>query len=375
MKKFLINLLFFSIPLLLWAVPPLIPFISSEENLGSLDATIQKNEKYLIGYAYSEKNKYIKWKHLVSNEGYEIVALGSSRVLPFRSLMFSRSFYNAGQTATNMGSFIPFLQSIPQDKLPKYLIVNIDQWWFNENWNKVQPKSGLEYWTQSSQKTPDFNTLQNIWKDLISNKIKFILPEHKFPVNLVGLNAIVKNTGVRNDGSFFYGDQIKKLLASDKSAKDFLFQETFERIDRGVWGRGFEYGDLIDTNCLVEMDSFLNYCNSKNIIVIGFLPPYADKVIEKMNASKKYRYQESIYLNSKDIFNKYQFELYDFTVLASCDANDEEMIDGTHAGELTYAKMLIKMLESNSRLNEVSNIEKLRNEVSKAINSFTVYEE
>ena len=56
----------------------------------------------------------------MEKDRFDVWALGSSRVLQFRSRMFEKSFYNAGYTMEGVGDFLPFMQSIPAEKYPEY---------------------------------------------------------------------------------------------------------------------------------------------------------------------------------------------------------------------------------------------------------------
>ena len=76
---------------------------------------------------------------------------------------------------------------------------------------------------------------------------------------------------------------------------------------------------------------------------------------------------------SKLIEIKYNSELYDLSHLSSYNSNDSEIIDGFHGGEVTYIRMLIKILESNSVLKNVTNIEKLKLDLKNKRNNYQVY--
>src|SRR6188474_3306231 len=98
MKRFLINLSIFLLPLTLLLMPPCAVLYRTGENLKTVDDALTADDKYLIGYAYNEDNYgYLKWKTLTRKK-CRVVALGSSRVLQFRDRMFDAPFYNAGFT-------------------------------------------------------------------------------------------------------------------------------------------------------------------------------------------------------------------------------------------------------------------------------------
>jgi len=373
MKVFLKKITGFIIPLLLLLAPPFLTLYTSGENFKSIDEAIFTKTKYLIGYAYNENNyNYLKWKSLVLLPVNNVLAIGSSRVLQFRDKMFNTSFYNAGYSISSINDFVPFLKSLPKEKYPQYIIVGIDQWMFNKKWDNLSKIVSIETWSSSFSKIPNFKVIKNIWLDLIFNKTKLIYDGNdNKEITKIGLNSYVNNSGFRNDGSFYYGSQIEKLLKNDSTASDFKYKDTFERINTGT--KRFEYGESVNKDALNELDNFLNYCSCHDIYVVGFLPPFADKVNEKLKQSK-YNYIDEIMPKAQEFFNKYNFELYNFSHLCDIESGDEETIDGFHGGELAYLKILIKMIESNSKLKNVSNIVKLKEDLVNAKNRYFVYE-
>lgn len=372
MKKFCLKIAVFILPLFLFLVPPIYILKHSGENFNDLDATLKSNKKAIIGYSYHEKNyRYLKWKKLMIEKPYEVVALGSSRVLQFRENMFETSFYNAGYTISGVEDFVPFLKSIPRNKYPKYLVIGLDQWMFNENWDTIQTIKKSSFWTDAFRKNPDIKTFLTTWDDLLNSKYNFNITNHKNGIKLIGLNACVNNVGFRNDGSMDYGTTIEKKLINDTTANDYNFNDTFPRIEGGRVQ--FKYGNKINPKAISELEKLLTYCKNNGIYVVAFFPPFADAVNKKMNDSKKFGYKDKLYQQCNPIFKKYSFELYDYSSLGTVNSNDSEVIDGFHGSEVTYVKMLLNMLNSDSKLNEVSNTEKLSSDLNNRLNRYIIY--
>lgn len=372
MKKFCLKIAVFILPLFLFLVPPFYILKHSGENFNDLDAAIKSNKKKIIGYSYNEKNyRYLKWKKLMVEKRYEVIALGSSRVLQFRKNMFESSFYNAGYTISGVEDFVPFLKSIPKEKHPKYVIIGLDQWMFNENWDDISIIKKASFWTEAFHKNPDIKTIKATWNDLLASKYNFNISNRKNEIELIGLNACVNNVGFRNDGSMEYGNDIEKRIAKDSTANDYNFMDTFSRIEEGRIQ--FKYGNKINPKAVSELEKLLSYCRTNGIYVVAFFPPFADAVNQKMNDSKKFSYKDGLYKRCNPILKKYSFELYDYSNLKTVNSNDSEVIDGFHGGEVTYTKMLLHMLKSGSRLKEVSNPEKLNSDLNNPINRYIVY--
>ncbi len=370
-KNFLLKVLFFSIPIVVFFIIPIVILKVTGENFTDIKLIVKNKSKYLIGYAYNEKNYgYLKWINLIENPKYEIWSLGSSRVLQFRKEMFKKSFYNAGYTISKISDFKTFLQSIPKDKYPKYLIIGLDQWMFNFNWNNGNSLKAKDYWEKSFSETPKFNTYISVYKDIIKGKYSLdIIYTH--PETRIGLNSVVNNKGFRNDGSIYYGTQIHKLIINDKSANDFEFNDTFNRIMNG--NRRFEYGNNVNQIALKELNELLSYCRLNNIIVVGFIPPFAHSVYVKMQKSNNYNYLNNISEKIIPIFKKYDYEFYNYLSAIQCNSTDKEFIDGFHGGEVVYSNILIDMLKNNSILNDVTNVKKIENDKNNKKNRYIIY--
>ena len=368
MKAFLIKLSFFLAPVLLFVLPPYYHLYSSGENFKDIEQTIAQKENFLIGYTHNEQNyAYLKWKTITTRPKLDVMVLGSSRALPFREKMFDAPFYNAGYTIKTLNDFIPFLEGIPKEKHPKYLIVSLDQWMFNENSHNLDTTPDKKSWSNSFKKIPNNRLCFKIWKNFLSGKAK--LSVAKPNDNKIGLNAILNNTGFKNDGSMYYGLQISKLIKEDETAMDFQCSATLNRIR--IAGSKFQYGDKINSKALSKLSEVVKYCEQHKIKLIAFFPPYADKVYKAMKESGKYHYLDELTKSVEPILAKHEF--YDFSTVSNCGSNDQEVIDGFHGSEVTYQRMLIKMLKANSVLNKTTELSRLEDDLAKRENRYIIY--
>jgi hypothetical protein len=375
MKRFLVQLVIFSIPLLIFLGIPTYILWQSKENFYTVENVLSSKEKYLIGYGYNENNyRFIKWTYLNLNDNKTVWTLGTSRVLQFRENMFDSTFYNAGYTILSINDFKPFIKSLPASKRPKFIIIGLDQWMFNESYDDLDSIPSTQSWKKSFTFSPEiFATYKTLYDDLFGGKYTFSsLIKRSNSNSKFGLNAKMNNTGLRNDGSMYYGKQINKLVNKDTTAMDFNYSETFYRINNGK--KQFKYGKSVNEKAISELNELLIYCKAQQINIIAFLPPFADKVYNKMNESGKYVYLEEIYRRIKPSFDKYNYEVYDFSKVSLCNSNDNETIDGFHGGELTYQKLLISMLDSGSILNQVTNAKRLKIDMEHKKNNYTVYD-
>lgn len=372
MAKFIIRFFIFSLPVLVVFLVPAFILLQSGENFHDVDHVLNSKQPLLIGYAYNSTNyNYIKWKSLQSNPAFDTWALGSSRVLQFRDQMFQSRFYNAGFTIEGVGDFLPFLRSIDKIKYPKYLIIGLDHWMFNPAWAKLNEKKEVVPWKEDFHYFAEYITYKKVYTDLLDGKYSFGTVFKKDSILRVGLNAYRNDLGIRKDGSMDYGLQVRQLISKSPDLEDYRYNATFSRIRRGI--SRFQYGDTAYRNSFEALDNFLGYCKQNAIMVIGFLPPFADSVYNEMKHTGKYRYIDEIFVNANPLFDKYGYELYDFSQMSTIGSGDDETIDGFHGGELAYLKLLLEMLDRNSALNNVCDSRKLRNDANTAVNNYVVY--
>lgn len=373
MKNFIVKTIVFGLPIFVFLLVPFFFLYVSGENYQSVDDAVKKNNNYLIGYAYNEGNyKYLKRKELKYRETLSIIALGSSRVLQFRRRMFTKPFYNAGYTISSIADFVPAIKNNILKKKPEILLIALDQWMFNENWDDLDNyNSYTGNWKKNYSINASVPTLINVWKDVFAQKYGVETLYNNEDEYEIGLNAVVNNRGFRKDGSIYYGDQIDKLLKKDSTAIDFNYLDTYSRIDKGV--DRFEYANHVNKKALIALNDLLLFCKKNDIYVVAIIPPFADDVNLKMKQSQNYAYMDSIFPKSKKIFKKYNFELWDMSNLSKYDSNDNETIDGFHGSEVSYMKMLIYMVENNSKLKNYTDKEKLNNDLINKVNDYSVY--
>lgn len=373
MKKLIFKFLLFSIPIILVLLVPTVILRISGENFKQISELSLKQDKYIIGYSNNENNYlYLKWHRVNDGAKSKVLALGSSRVMEFRAGMFDASFYNAGWATKSLDQFQPFLEGIAADKYPEYLIIGLDQWFFNKNTDSFKTTTKREMWKNSFSYYSTAATYRAIYSDLLHRKInRSVLLDKQDSVTRIGLNARINDAGFLNDGGMYYGDEVAKLMHNDTTHYDFRYRATYDRIRKG--DRKFEYGSDLNPDALVILERLLVYCNKHHIKVVAFLPPFADEIYKYMEQSGKYTYMSKIYPAIKPLVERYNGELYDFSTVSSVHSSDSEVLDGLHGGELTYLKIVIKMLEEGSVLNKTTNLERLKKDASTPINRYNVY--
>lgn len=357
MNIFLKRLFLFLLPIGFFLGLPMLYFLLTGENFVSQSRfkEIIKSEKYLIGYLYNESNyKTLKQIALDNQPKIKVMALGSSRVTQFRSFMFQSSFFNAGYTISTINQFKDYLKSIPESKYPEVLLIGLDQWMFNENWDKVEYDSSVHLFENAPLKINFLPTSQqylNFWNDLVFHRsahFKLFTSQSSSEIKFLGLNAHFYGMGFRPDGSFNYGTRIRGLLQNDPSVKDYGFEDTFERIKSGVFR--FEYGEEVNPKAILALEELFSYCKLKKIKVVAFLTPFAPSVAIQLKNSPNHQYIAELPILLSSLHKRGEAEILDFTDIERLESSDQEFLDGFHSGEVANVRMLLEMARNNSAL-------------------------
>lgn len=374
MNAFLLKTTIFLLPLIVIVSIALFATVYIGEGINVSYEILTKNKK-VLGPVYDEKlySEY-KLSTIRTQPPFHVVAIGSSRVLQIRKEMFDSSFFNIGFTVTTMADYHTLLSSIHHDKYPRFLLIGLDQWMFNGNRDESLRRSmkGPALWEKDDFLLKRLFHIATLFlRDIISNtySLSYIIKNRN--EKYIGLNGLYNKSGIRADGSFYYGKQIEGLLRNSSTIADYKYSDTYRRIESGT--DKMEYGDSISNLALQELEKLLIFCKKNNIFVVAFLTPFPDGVLKKMDMCGKYIYIKKIYPAIYPIFQKYGFEVYDYSSINSFESNDSEMIDGMHGSEVTYLRLLIDILEKKSRLNECANVRQLRSNLCSLVNRYTVY--
>jgi len=370
-KQFFMRLFLFLFPLgIVFGSLTYVLFVSGE--LTSIVKQEQSNSPLLLGLAYSNTDTYLKMQSVLERNP-EIIALGTSRVMSFRAEFFEDPdlFYNAGGAIEKITHFSHFLQAIPEEGGPEVIILGLDQSFFNQN-----PSNLLSDDIQQKLSQPP--RLGGVWQKGVIGLVrdymqkKFTLHDIFSPqkgIKKIGLSALVNNNGFLNDGSYHYG----KITEDPTSSPDYQFKDTLGRIATGT--RRFQYSADVSQESVQELATFLQQAKERNITVIGFLPPYAHVVYETMmSMGEKYAYIRNLNEVLQPVFQKNEFDLYDFSDLAELGASDKETIDGFHGSEKAYLRLFLLMASDNEVLKQHVDVEYLEERLSNSEGDYYVFE-
>jgi hypothetical protein len=300
--------------------------------------TIVKTQQLdeLYGIAFSDRNVEYKLHNLLKRDP-ELVIIGTSRVMQFRSGMFDEYVtYNAGGIVRNISHFRPLLYKLISDgNPPKLVIVGLDQYFFNESWHQINP-ADVSYLNQLHYK-PNlvFPDRRKLFEAFVSDPGVF-LSGSIFKSDNLGLLGRVYNQGFRVDGSYYYGRYYDLGMNNDT---DFI--DTIYRIENGV--SRFQYADNYNPRAVKELEAFLLLANQHEIFVIGFMPPYAPTINELMSLTGNYEYINKVTLEINSLFEQYGFKYFDFTTMGN--TKDNDFVDGFHGDEMVYGLIAREIID------------------------------
>lgn len=285
-----------------------------------------------------------------------IVALGTSRVMQFRDVMFGQSgsmFYNAGGMIQNLDDLQQFVDKIQELPSIRVVILGIEYWWLNDRWretigkvsyfnDKIQHDDALDGFAHANVlqqflrsglredlARPTFYTLIGAWQG-----------ESAPVMHRWGFLARNRGKGFRSDGSFEYG----QLKPTDWRFKDRENPPIMERIRNG--NREFISMRSLSDKRMHQLLVCLRKLKESGINVICFSPPYPQDVVMELtiNTDHKHAWQqytdqlpEKIQLEGIPFVSAYATHLIGM--------NDSSMFDGFHALETFHLRLVQIMTE------------------------------
>jgi len=304
-----------------------------------------------------------------------ILAMGTSRVLQFRTGFFKpgTSFYNCGSCIQRVQHLREFLHALPAANHPRILIVGVEKAWFNE-------KSGYSFYTpgwfdDQVHHYPDPVEVYrancwSTWQQLATGQLNLArIASGSGLGDRIGLTALTYEQGYRNDGSYLYRDYFHDM--SDPRHPDYHFKRGIHLIESNIIP--FERGNDVFASSLTEMTAFLDECRERDIMVIGFLPPYPHAICARLEAPGE-RYGSWLKVASAvaPLFARRGFEFYDFSDFTDLGAGDEEAVDSFHGSEKVYVRLMLKMLHAGSVLGRYADAAVLESDLQRASKNWDI---
>jgi hypothetical protein len=284
---------------------------------------------------------YLKLR-AVQLEPPHVLALGSSRVTIFRQEFFVGRFFTAGSGWYHQfDDLLAFVRRIPDGSEPKLLIIGLDQKFFNVRWTSRVPNPFDQ---------PDIRTHKRLWwsmaraywPDVYADYFagKFNITDLTRPqsdgVRRIGLQAIARNSGTREDGSYTWDWW-------ESHAGDLREIANDEHV--------YVYGSGVSPETMTELETFLTECQRRGIYVAGFLPPFSPAVYHALEQDRThYGYMFELAPRLTPLFERFGFSFADFMNPAKCGIERDGFYDGQHASTSGYQRLWNCWTETDPRL-------------------------
>ena len=267
----------------------------------------------------------------------DILAIGSSRAGSFREEFFSKSFVTVAQAARDIDQTHQFLTELLKIHKPKMIILTVDFWWLNPN--NTQGKPG---YSDGEETNFTFAKSGFILDLFLKNKIalgdiyRALSNDKSTPWNAqacIGLQVLTIGTGARPDGSILYGEAALKGIYQDGK---FLYPLSLIKKGTG----NYEHSQIFDKDKLRKLQSIIDWINKEGIILVVIIPPVAPTIYRAMKQTGKYEFIEKF----EEELKKYNF-FFCFQDPETISTTDQEFSDGCHGGEVTYARILKRIVK------------------------------
>jgi hypothetical protein len=374
-RRFLARLILFGLPVAaVLSIPVAFAIHMGEALPVRAIVTMQQGDTPIL-YGPTDREPILAYKLLATQTRQpDVLIIGSSRVLQFRSQFFDRNpaaFYNAGGEGWGIDEIHTLVGHLDAAHAPKILLVGLDQVWFDQDYVSWEEPPIL--------KTDDVNvsferlipSTRKLIDTLIAGDVQWgdVLDPHEYINHSVGLglDALQGARGYRNDGSHQEGDLLQNPALGDLARK--------HDIDKAPEGwRQFVQGNDVAEPMMQQLDSFLQLAQSKGMTVIGFGPPFMPTIVQIMRDGGKTEYLPKSATEIEALFAQRGFHYFDFTDPTAIGGSDGEMYDGWHASELLSLREYIAMLKAlPDALGPYSDLNALETTAAQADNPLIVF--
>ena len=297
----------------------------------------------------------------------QILVLGPSRMLQWRSAMFRpHSFYAAGQAANTQRDFRRFVEDLGYS--PAVILFSLEFFTLHPAWDDVFPnrsyadRGGLASAEQAT-------ILRKLWP-LVREDPALLLRWRREPVyglRTFGLRAVETGAGTRLDGSFHYGGIIAGWAGTGADS----IEEALARVRVGA--PPFPPADHLDVDQMRELERFARVARERGIRLLCITPPYTPEVVAALDQSPRHGNWRQFQSDATADWIRAQGILYfNFTRLSSFDGRSEEFVDPFHPSEPASVRMLLAMLRDPTVRQWLAGIDE--NDLRRHLASATRYE-
>lgn len=313
----------------------------------------------IVGPALHEDRYHYK---LALYQAYkpDVIVLGSSRMLQYRSHFFRGNFLNMGSTVRDIGTGEHVLSAMLASHKPRLILLGIDYWWFNdriESPGKVAKPVPKKYELGISDLLEPYLWIYQGKLSVKTFTSRILRAKTSSQPCRLGVSALENNAGFGPDGSFYYGSTVS-------GEKDQIYDQGFQDTLREMTedNSRFRHGTTINSESLSLFLEFIDKINAAGIDVIIILPPHAPSIAKAMAS------MQDAYAYIDDLRHKLResgIHYYDFHDGNMLGTNDCEFYDGSHPGDITNARVLRSLINTKgSKLKEFLNMHAIDSAIS-----------
>lgn len=281
LRRFVLTLLAFWLPVALvfglaeaalWRAGEYVPCSEVVEE----QAKPGSDTLWLRGYADQDFPRY-KWLGFQKKRP-RVVALGSSRAMHLRAEMFGAdgaSFYNMGGAVRSLADLEAWINAVPDELLPKVVVLEVDVWWLDENW------PGEELFTEGiSRDHLQWQTHLTAMRGLLfSQRWSFagrMLAQGRRP-DRIGLRAELLDEGFRPDGS---RQTWRPPPPPQETAKYLEAINRNSASAQSTGGTALQKVSNLSRDRLAQLDRLLMRLEERGVTVLGFASAFTGSFVD-----------------------------------------------------------------------------------------------
>ncbi len=380
MFKFTLKVILFLSPIALYYAFPIAVLFFSKEYYPAYEVVAIQNthKETLFGNVYNTGSLIPYKTILLDTNNPQIFALGTSRVLQLRKEFFTpqTQFLNAGLgvpwSLNDIEYILQSASSSQNSSTKRVLILDLDRELFTLDSEQADQTTENYISIFGFHFYAPFNVARGMYLDyFIRHKYSFIkLVSNEANTDKLGMQAIANGNGFRSDGSYRYNkeSQDPNLVATNEAEIKVVAQNILRDTPASLPSTD---EPNIAAN-LIILKQILETAKSKNITVVGYIPPYPVEINQATFASTSaYKTRETDLTNqiSAD-FKQDGFAFYDMSDIAQYGGTDAEFSDTVHGTDLLYAKMSLYLANHDPVLKNYFDKTALQNMIASTTGNF-----
>jgi tetratricopeptide (TPR) repeat protein len=347
MRKFLVRLMIFLLPLLIiGSIGIGIAVVLGYALPLRVIVDIQQSDPRVI-YRSEVRENIFHHKLLSINARQSAIAIfGSSRVQSFPDLLIKNpdDFYNMTIQAIKQSEILWMLQHINSDSMPEIIILNIDPIQLNNERCNVKDVTFTDL-------PSDFEQIiigtRDLWQDVLLGDVVLdkLFQQMQLPdsprIRIGAMALTARNMGYNATG---YGLLEYVTLGASKNSRNDARQALVTR------SKIYRSGSELCITYFDIMEQFLQLSEEYGITTIGMVLPYLPDAYEAFTTESDFTYFPKAIDRLEQTFAQNDVRFYDFSNPSLFDADETYFTDGHHFGSVLSAKIFYAIVQANPEL-------------------------